>query len=366
MANPLELLQTLRQLLAAPGVAPAVYQAAGGQAGPAPAPAAPTTPSAPVAPTDIDVREGLAALPLPPPAPPGEPRRSPTVTPGIAGSAPAQQAPAPAEAPDAAPQQDTLQQIQALRQGTDAPANDGSGRDLATFGFGMAASRNPSLFGQIGEAGLALMRGRREDRQDTNTERQLSVTEAFQQARIRLQEAEQAFAADPANPANAARLAQARYYEAMAARAARGGGGGGGEGGGGGGGGEGRVVAREVGNDGNVYNVFRDGSVRPALLPDGTPFQRGGNADQMDARILTARQRAVQELSLDPTFITRPPAQQAPLIEQRTRDILANMQGANVVRQQRQGGAAPNVAAADPGASTAPRVRVDVTGRPIN
>lgn len=353
MANPLELLQTLRQLLAAPGMAPAVYQAAGGQAGPAPTPASPPRPSTPTAPTDVDVREGLAALPLPPPAPPGEPRRSPTVTPGIAGSAPAQQAPAPSET---APQQDALQQIQALRQGAEAPANDGAGRDLATFGFGMAASRNPSLFGQIGEAGLALMRGRREDRQDTNTERTLSVQEAFQQARIRLQDAEQRYQEDPTNPANIARLAQARYYEAMAARAARGGGEGGGEG---------RVVAREVGNDGNVYNVFRDGSVRPALLPDGTPFQRGGNADQMDARILTARQRAVQELSLDPTFITRPPAQQAPLIEQRTRDILANMQGANVVRQQRQGGAAPNVAAADPGTPPA-RVRVDVTGRPIN
>jgi hypothetical protein len=362
MANPLELLHTLRQLLATPGMAPAVYQAAGGQAGP------PPPEQFPPAPQDgaggargIDVREGLAALPLPPPAPPGEARRSPTVTPGIAGSTPAQAAPAPAEVQQPATQQDTLQQIQALREGTGAPSNDGAGRDLATFGFGMAASRNPSLFGQIGEAGLAMMRGRREDRQDTNAERTLSVQEAFQQARIRLQEAEQAFAADPANPANAARLAQARYYEAMAARAARGGGEGGG------GGGDGRVVAREVGNDGNVYNVFRDGSVRPATLPDGTPFQRGGNPDQMDARILAARQRALQELSLDPTFAIRPPGQQAPLIEQRTRDILANMQGANTVRQQRTGGgAAPNVAVGDPGAPVTPRVRVDVTGRPIN
>jgi hypothetical protein len=358
MANPLELLQTLRQLLATPGMAPAVYQAAGGQAGPVPAEQFPAVPQDGAGGArGIDVREGLTALPLPPPAPPGEARRSPTVTPGIAGSAPAQAAAEPA-----APQQDTaLQQIQALRQTSEPPTEDGSGaRDLATFGFGMAASRNPSLFGQIGEAGLAMMRGRREDRQDTRADRTISVQEAFQQARIRLQEAEQRYQEDPTNPANIARLAQARYYEAQAARAARGGGEGGG--------GEGRVVAREVGNDGNVYNVFRDGSVRPAVLPDGTPFQRGGNPDQMDARILTARQRAVQELSLDPTFALRPPGQQAPLIEQRTRDILTNMQGANTVRQQRTGGggAAPNVAAADPGAPTAPRIRVDVTGRPIN
>jgi hypothetical protein len=356
MANPLELLETLRQLmLTAPRAAPTMYSQISGQGGPAPdAPARPLA-----APTDVTASVDVTApqpLPLPPPSPPGAPRRSATVTPGIAASAPAQ---APQEALPTPPE--PLSQIQAMRAGeAQAPAQEEGGRDLANFGFGMAASRNPSLFGQIGEAGLAMMRGRREDRQDTNSERQLSVTEAFQQARIRLQEAEQRYQEDPSNPANIARLAQARYYEAQAARALRGGGEGGG------GDGDGRVVAREVGNDGNIYNVFRDGSVRPALLPDGTPFQRGGNPDQMDQRILTARQRATQELAIDPTFSTQPPARQAAAISERTQVILRDMQGANTVRQGRAGAPAPDVAAGVVPPPATPRIRVDMNGRIIN
>jgi hypothetical protein len=355
MANPLELLQALRQLLAtSPAAAPTMYSQISGQGGPAPdAPARP-----PSAPTDVTASVDVTApqpLPLPPPSPPSAPRRSATVTPGIAASAPAQQDQLPT------PPTPPLEQIQAMRAGeAQAPAQEEGGRDLANFGFGMAASRNPSLFGQIGEAGLAMMRGRREDRQDTNTERQLSVTEQFQQARIRLQEAEQRYQEDPTNPSNVARLAQARYYEAMASRALRGGGEGGG------GDGDGRVVAREVGNDGNVYNVFRNGSVRPALLPDGTPFQRGGNPDQMDQRILTARQRATQELAIDPTFSTQPPARQAAAISERTQAILRDMQGTNTVRQQRQGTVAPDVAAGVVPPPATPRIRVDMNGRIIN
>lgn len=347
MANPLELLDALRQLMrTAPSAAPTMYQQIGGWAGPPPdAPARP-----PAAPTDVTASVDVTAaqpLPLPPPSPPGAPRRSATVTPGIAASAPAQ---APQEALPTPPE--PLSQIQAMRAGeAQAPAEQEGGRDLANFGFGMAASRNPSLFGQIGEAGLAMMRGRREDRQDTNSERQLSVTEQFQQARIRLQEAEQRFQEDPTNPSNVARLAQARYYEAMAGRALRGGGEGGG-----GSGSDGRVVAREVGNDGNVYNVFRDGSVRPALLPDGTPFQRGGNAEQMDQRLLGARRQAREELAIDPTFATMPPARQDALITERASGIMRTLQGGNTVRQQRTGPQAPDVAAGVVPPPATPRV----------
>jgi hypothetical protein len=127
----------------------------------------------------------------------------------------------------------------------------------------MAASPNPSLFGQIGEAGLLMQRGDRERRQDNLREREVDNTNEFRQAQLRLAQAEQEWARDPSNPRNVAQLADARYRLAMASRAASGGGGGGGS--------EGSAVPLR-GPDGNLMFFYpRTGRVVQAPEGAGRP-----------------------------------------------------------------------------------------------
>jgi hypothetical protein len=78
----------------------------------------------------------------------------------------------------------------------------------------MAASRNPSLLGMIGEAGLAMRRADREARQDALKEREVDIMERYRRAEEELKRAELDFQRDPTNPLNVARLAQAQYYMA--------------------------------------------------------------------------------------------------------------------------------------------------------
>lgn len=92
---------------------------------------------------------------------------------------------------------------------------------MARFGFAMAASRNPSLFGQIGEAGLAMQQGNRENRQDANKEAEVDVMRDYRQSQVELARAEQEWQRDPNNPRTIALLAEARYRDAAAQHQAR-------------------------------------------------------------------------------------------------------------------------------------------------
>lgn len=182
---------------------------------------------------------------------------SPALTPGAAVPAPA----APAETP---PQNQQPNE----RAGDTLDENDQNRTPLdrlTDFGFAMAASRNPSIFGMIGDAGLAMRQADQQARREALQNRELTTTQEYRQAQIRLAEAEAAWQRDPNNPLNVARLAQAR----AAALRASGGGGGGGEGGGD------RIAGQIVGDDGILYGVTRDGRAIPYRTPEGEPFRRG-------------------------------------------------------------------------------------------
>ncbi len=308
----------------------------------------------PLAQVDMPAGEDL---PLPP-----RPPSSPVVTASPTANAPQSGGDLPQSAQDllarirgqANPVES--QSAESANTATQPPADQNSTPmdRLANFGFAMAASRNPSLFGQIGEAGLAMQRGDRERRQDNIRQQQVDVEQEYRRAQVDLARAEQAWQQDPNNPRSVALLAEARYRLAMAERAAR-------EPSGGGTGGDGRVVARELGEDGVVYNVFRDGSVRQATLPDGTPFRRGDSVTNMDQRIAGARTAALNELRQNPLFMTLPEDRQREAIATRARDILQNNLAQNPIRQQRgTAGASPNAPVESPN-----RPVYDLSGRPL-
>lgn len=219
-------------------------------------------------------------LPTPPPfAPRPTAGRPPVATPG-APQANVDSATNPA---DAAAQ--TMRNLQATsgagqeREGRDA------GERLANFGFAMAASRNPSLFGMIGEAGLALQRGNREDRQDTRQEREVDVMAEYRRAQIDLGRAEAEWNRDPNNPLNVARLAEARYRLAAAANAGRSGSGS-----------ADRIAGQVVGDDGILYGTTRDGRVVPYRTPEGEPFRRG-ETERVQTLWNSARTEALRRMS---------------------------------------------------------------------
>lgn len=224
--NPLTLLHLLMQGLSpgavngrsvptASGV-PAASVAAGQQGTPAMAP--------------VDV--------MSPPEPPAAPRGVPVATPGSAVAMPQS---GNGDLPPSA--QDLLTRLRGpaqpdvsdARQAATPAASlaDLGNNPLARFGFAMAASRNPSLFGQIGEAGLAMQQGNRENRQDRNREAEVEVMRDYRRSQADLARAQLEWQRDPNNPRTIALLAEARYRDAAAQHQARMGSGGG-EGGGGG------------------------------------------------------------------------------------------------------------------------------------
>ncbi len=207
-------------------------------------------------------------------------RPSPVVTPGEAAlPTPPQQA-AEGQSTNAAP------------PSADPSAEGNSPWDrLARFGFGMAASNNPSFFGQLGEAGLNMMRGDREARQDANKNRELDIMQEYRRAQIEVTRAENEWTRDPNNPRNVALLAEARYREAAAAAALRRGEGGGG------GSADGQGIPM-MGEDGRM-TIFYPRSGRSVQAPEGLSMV-GANANTPDERRYSAwgerRQRALSEL----------------------------------------------------------------------
>lgn len=147
----------------------------------------------------------VPGLPMPPPATPAAPRRTtPAVGPGAAATSPAATPPTPA-------------------QPAAADAGDGDlWRRLMAFGFGMAASSSPGLFGGIGAGGQALLTSDRE-REQQQTRRLIAEAEADYRRRIAgVQEQQLAAETDPAGLRGQLIRAQIEQARANAAAAGRG------------------------------------------------------------------------------------------------------------------------------------------------
>lgn len=208
---------------------------------------------------------------------------SPALTPGA--SIPAPQQTADQQTPD----QQAVQQNSETEQSPQSNEGRSAAERLANFGFAMAASRNPSLFGQIGEAGLAMQQGDRQSRREALQARELEMMQEYRRAQIRLAEAEAAYQRDPNNPLNIARLAQARL--AMFRGVGGGGGGRANEG-------PGIPVATPSG-----FGIFYPRTGRVAEAPEGVR-PMGATANTPDERRVTdwanRRSQFMDRLLADP------------------------------------------------------------------
>jgi hypothetical protein len=286
------------------------------------------------------------SLPLPP-----RPPSSPVVTASPTARAPQSGGDLPQSAQDllarlrANTNSTENQSAQSADTATAPPDQNSTAMDrLANFGFAMAASRNPSLFGQIGEAGLAMQRGDRERRQDDIRQQQVDVEQEYRRAQVDLARAEAAWQQDPDNPRNVALLAEARYRLAMADRAVRGGEGGVSEG-------QGIPIEREDG----TFGVFYPRTGRVAVAPEGVS-PMGATANTPEQRRLTdwnnRRAQFEQSLFQNPMFASQAARENA----------LREWTGRNPrpVPRMRGAGALPNAPVESPD-----RPVYDLTGRPV-
>ena len=243
-----------------------------------------------------------AALPMPAPFPPGgsltsapdiameglgrattSRPRSPVATPGnaVPGGLPM---PAPATPDAAAPDAQTGQVMQAAQRAA-AQGDTNLADRLMAFGFAMAASRSPSLFGMLGEGGQAMLQTQRQERQDALRQREVEGGLSVQQARLNLMEAELNWQREPQNPQNIQRLAAARADLARAATAgqsAR----------------QDPIVARDLQDvEGNPMGLTRSGQAVPLRDAQGRPL-RPQRDDTQDA----AARRALYAQVLNNTF----------------------------------------------------------------
>jgi hypothetical protein len=156
---------------------------------------------------------------------------------------------------------------------------------LMAFGFAMAASRSPSLFGMLGEGGQAMLQTQRQERQDALRQREVEGGLSVQQARLNLMEAELNWQREPQNPQNIQRLAAARADLARAATAgqsAR----------------QDPIVARDLQDvEGNPMGLTRSGQAVPLRDAQGRPL-RPQRDDTQDA----AARRALYAQVLNNTF----------------------------------------------------------------
>jgi hypothetical protein len=160
------------------------------------------------------------------------------------------------------------------------------------FFFSMAASRNPSFFGQLGEAGQALSQADRTARAEALQERRLDVEAAYRAAQESREARRLASEEDPTSLRGRLLQAQALQAEAQAEyhrrRAS--------EGGGGGGGGEGLgtgVLSQAA--DGSTVMVYpaARGGLQVREFPGGArPLSTVGTARRAETADLTAIQRA--------------------------------------------------------------------------
>jgi hypothetical protein len=98
------------------------------------------------------------------------------------------------------------------------PPQENVWENLARFGFAMASSRNPSFFGQLGEAGINLQEQRRAARQEARQEAELELNRAYREAQLNFERAKLEAEQNPRSVVNIYRLAlaQANLLEAQA------------------------------------------------------------------------------------------------------------------------------------------------------
>jgi hypothetical protein len=249
---------------------------------------------------------------------------------------------------------DPAQQVQAAAQQAAAQGNNTLADRLMAFGFAMAASRNPSLFGQIGEAGQQVLQQRRQESQDDLQRRQVDGQLDYQQARVRLMQAEMDWSRDPTNPQNIQRLAAARAAMTSAGQASQD---------------RDPLAARETDRDGNVFGITRSGRSVPLTDPQGRPFQPGRDETQ-DANTrrqlyATAYAQAWQSLAPDPM---NPGASRLTPEERQQRahavaqQAVQGAMGVTGIQRGQQGGTQVQ---APPPVNTGPRVVIGLDGQPI-
>lgn len=227
-------------------------------------------------------------------APTEAPAEAPAATPSpVVTSGMASQVGPPAPADTGTTPQADVDALARLRQliGGEQPSQEDRGREaLMNFFFSMAASRNPSFFGQLGEAGQALSQADRTARAEALQERRLDVEAAYRAAQESREARRLASEEDPTSLRGRLLQAQALQAEAQAEyhrrRAA--------EGGGGGGEGLGTGVLSQAadGSTVMVYPAARGGPQVRAFPGGARPLSTVGTARRAEAADLTAIQRA--------------------------------------------------------------------------
>lgn len=206
------------------------------------------------------VTQGVAAMP-----PPAEADLPPPRTTPVEQAAGADVSPTTPQS-----QADALTRLRELIGGGDRPSQADISRDaLTNFFFSMAASRNPSFFGQLGEAGQALTRTQAEARASARQERQVDVEAAYRAASEARQLREDLANEDPNSLRGRYIRAQIANLEAQAVRSLRGPA-------------EQRrrVVDRQRDAEGNLYLVYDDGTVSRAGGAEGPAFIDRTNTPQ--------------------------------------------------------------------------------------
>jgi len=287
---------------------------------------------------------------------------APVVTEGTAAQLPVPPIP-PSEAPSAAPseappdQTDPLGRLRSLIGGGERPSQEDRGREsLMNFFFSMAASRNPSFFGQLGEAGQALAQADRAARTEARQERQLDVEAAYRAAAEARQLREAAAMEDPSTPRGRLLNAQAAQAEATAAYYAR-------RPAGEGGSQRGSFVQmQETLPDGTRRTVWYNpttGQRRdapPGLESPRSAEQEYRQAMLEDQRYLGARNMAEQIITRDALRNNLPPNRRQEEVDKETRRILEGRPSVTA-RQSAQQPTAPTEPQTRPGDITIPFVR---------
>lgn len=207
------------------------------------------------------------ALPTPPIPPEGGAPTAPVVTDGAAAAT----SPTTPQA-----QADSLSRLRNLIGGGERPSMEDRGREnLMNFFFSMAASRNPSFFGQLGEAGQQLARADAAARAEALQERRLDIEAGYRamQAENQLRELQQY--ENPGSPRYRLIEAQIANLRASAARAASEGA-------------SNRLTGSFIGDDGIVRGMNRQGQLEPYRTETGEPFRRRENDPATSANWMQA------------------------------------------------------------------------------
>jgi hypothetical protein len=296
-------------------------------------------------------------------APTEAPAEAPAATPSpVVTSGMASQVGPPAPADTGTTPQADVDALARLRQliGGERPSQEDRGREaLMNFFFSMAASRNPSFFGQLGEAGQALSQADRTARAEALQERRLDVEAAYRAAQEAREARRLANEEDPTSLRGRQLQAQTLQAEAQAEyyrrRAAEGGGGGGGRGS--------YVEMTERQPDGTTRTVWYNPITRDRQdAPPGLERPRSAEQEyrqQMleDQRYMTARNQAQQTVARRLDYPALSEAQKQEAVNAETRNILENRP--SVVGRP----AAPTTAAPRPTTTTGRRY--DQYGEPI-